>query len=66
MSATIDPAVCAAEQIARRGVGRDVETMSIIIRNAYVKRTDEIKKEIEAHCRSVFEENFGSHDRHPS
>lgn len=55
----MDPAERAAEMIMRRGVGEDVETMSIIIRNAYAQRTAEIKKDIENHCRETFEKFFG-------
>jgi hypothetical protein len=55
----MDPAERAAQAIVRRGLTTDVETMAIIIRNAYAARTEEIKNEIEAHCREVFEKNFG-------
>lgn len=57
---SIDPAVRAAQQIARRGVGKDVETMAVIIRTAYVKRTEEIKAEVARHCREVFDETVKS------
>ena len=40
----IDPAERAARQIVRRGLKTDVETMTIIIRNAYEQRTEQIKK----------------------
>ena len=55
----LDPAVRAAQAIARRNVGQDVETMAVIIRNAYTQRTEEIKKDIADHCKQVFEANFG-------
>ena len=57
---SLDPAVRAAQAIVRRGLTTDVETMSIIIRNAYAQRTEEIKKDIEQHCREVFEKHFGT------
>lgn len=58
-SVSADPAVRAARAIALRNVGQDIETMSIIIRNAYRERTEEIKREIETHCREVFDRECG-------
>lgn len=56
---SMDPAVRAAQAIVRRGLTTDVETMAIIIRNAYAQRTEEIKNEIAQHCRETFEKHFG-------
>ena len=55
---SIDPAVRAAQRIIDRYIlydKADITDVANIIRSAYVERTEEIKKDIERHCKEVFE-----------
>lgn len=55
---TLDPARRAAEAIARRNVGQDIETMTVIITNAYHERTEEIKESLFKSLKEAFDQKI--------